>query len=512
MTSTHPKLLASLSFDDVLLRPRQSDLLTRTSVNLGCDLACNKSGRSLYLHVPLIASPMDTVCEENMAIHMALAGGLGIIHRFMSIDDQVRQVAAVKRYVNYVFRDPYTVKIDDTVADILTKRDMLGISTFCVLDIDNIFCGLITDRDLSSCVTDNNYATDIMTSVGDIYGIYLSVDEFGEYIADITGDKFETFMTRALDIMNTHRVDKVPVLNSNSHSLLGLITKRCVQYYFNNRKTAALDNHGRLRVGAAIGIRDGYLDHARRLIDAGVDLICVDVANGHNIHTITAVKSLRENFPELVIMAGNVCTGQGAIDLAMAGADCIRIGIGNGSICSTRLETGVGFGQWSAVNECYDALCGVNSGVKLVCDGGSLGKTGNKMKAIASGAVAVMLGRTLASCDESPGQVIIRNGKRMKYFRGMASTMANLSNQERATKRAKLDTKFTAEGVDGVIELKGSVYDLISQITGGLRSGFSYLGVITLDALHELRKSGAIEWGQSTAIGMSETGIRVQTL
>jgi len=276
---------------------------------------------------------------------------------------------------------------------------------------------------------------------------------------------------------------------------------------------SSLDTHGRLRVGAAVGIKPGYLDQTQKLVAAGVDLICVDVANGHNTHTLDAVRAIRAKFPELVIMSGNVCTGPGALALAAAGSDCIRIGIGNGSICSTRLETGVGFGQWSSVRECFLAL-ETNPEfrqVKLICDGGSLGKSGNKFKALAAGASAVMLGRTLASCDESPGQVITRNGKRMKYFRGMASTMANISNQERATKRAKPNTNFTAEGVDGVVELKGSVADLLGQINGALRSGMSYLGTRTMDELHHLARDGQIQWAQQTAIGMSETGIRVST-
>jgi IMP dehydrogenase len=515
-----PVVHQSLSFDDVLLRPNKSDIGSRSEVQLGVELSAQPEKRSLRLCQPLIASPMDTVCEERMAIHMALNGGLGIIHRFMDPNDQVRQVLSVKRYVNYIFRDPYTVGPLDSLVDIRVKSDATGVWTYCVVE-DGNFKGLITRRDLDKGQSDFNSgitrirASDIMTHDAECYSISLDRNLFATDI-DITSSEFRRMMEYAQELMNARRVQKVPVLliQGGKKVLVGLITNRSVTYYFQNMSKSSLDTHGRLRVGAAVGIKPGYLEQTQRLVNAGVDLICVDVANGHNTHTLDAVRAIRARFPELVIMAGNVCTGDGALQLAAAGSDCIRIGIGNGSICSTRLETGVGYGQWSSVRECFQALqtSPEFQGVKLICDGGSLGKSGNKFKALAAGASAVMLGRTLASCDESPGQVITRNGKRMKYFRGMASTMANISNQERATKRQRPNTNFTAEGVDGVVELKGSVADLLGQITGALRSGMSYLGARNLDELHHLSRTEQIQWAQQTAIGMSETGIRVATL
>jgi IMP dehydrogenase len=519
-----PTLYQSLSFDDVLLRPNQSDIGSRSEVQLGLELSAQPTKRSLRLCQPLIASPMDTVCEEQMAIHMALNGGLGIIHRFMDLDEQVRQVLAVKRYVNYIFRDPYTVLPLDNIVDIRARSDETGVWTYCVVE-NGIFRGLITRRDLDKGQSDNNNnnnnnninrlrASDIMTPETECYSICLDRNLFATDL-NITSSEFRRLMEYAQELMHARRVQKIPVLliQDGKKTLIGLITNRSVTYYFQNMSKSSLDTHGRLRVGAAVGIKPGYLEQTQRLVVAGVYLICVDVANGHNTHTLDAVRAIRARFPELVIMSGNVCTGPGALQLAAAGSDCIRIGIGNGSICSTRLETGIGYGQWSSVRECFQALqtkrefqC-----VKLICDGGSLGKSGNKFKALAAGASAVMLGRTLASCDESPGQVITRNGKRMKYFRGMASTMANISNQERATKRARPNTNFTAEGVDGVVELKGSVADLLGQITGALRSGMSYLGARNLDELHQLACTGQIQWAQQTAIGMSESGIRVST-
>ena len=513
-------LQQSLSFDDVLLRPNPSDISSRQEVVLGIELSAHPNKRSLRLCQPLIASPMDTVCEEQMAIHMALNGGLGIIHRFMAPEEQVRQVQSVKRYVNYIFRDPYTVSPQDNLDAIRARSDDTGVWTYCVV-ADGKFMGLITRRDLEKgqlLNSNDKYqfrASSIMTPATDCYCISLDRDLFTDDL-DITSSEFRRLMEYAQELMQSRRVQKIPVLliRDRRKELLGLITNRSVTYYFQNMSKSSLDSHGRLRVGAAVGIKHGYLEQTQRLVDGGVDLICVDVANGHNSHTLDAVKAIRARFPELVIMAGNVCTGEGALKLAAAGSDCIRIGIGNGSICSTRLETGVGYGQWSSVRECFAAISGNPEfkGVQLICDGGSLGKSGNKFKALAAGASAVMLGRTLASCDESPGQVITRNGKRMKYFRGMASTMANISNQERTTKRARPNTNFTAEGVDGVVELKGSVSDLLGQINGALRSGMSYLGSRNLDELHELARTGQIQWAQQTAIGMAETGIRVATL
>lgn len=515
-----PALYQSLSFDDVLLRPKKSDIASRSEVQLGIELSACPEKRILRLCQPLIASPMDTVCEERMAIHMALNGGLGIIHRFMDPDEQVRQVQAVKRYVNYIFRDPYTVSPYDNLDEIRARSVDTGVWTYCVI-ADGKFMGLITRRNLESgqlLNVNDKYqfrACSIMTPESDCYCISLDRNPFTDDL-DITSPEFRRLMEYAQELMLSRRVQKVPVLfvHDGRKELLGLITNRSVTYYFQNMSKSSLDTHGRLRVGAAVGIKPGYLEQTQRLVDASVDLICVDVANGHNTHTLDAVRTIRARFPNLIIMSGNVCTGEGALELAAAGSDCIRIGIGNGSICSTRLETGVGYGQLSSVRECFLALQ-TNPEfqyVKLICDGGSLGKSGNKFKALAAGASAVMLGRTLASCDESPGQVITRNGKRMKYFRGMASTMANISNQERATKRTRPNTNFTAEGVDGVVELKGSVSDLLGQIIGALRSGMSYLGVRNLDELHELARTGQIQWAQQTTIGMSETGIRVATL
>lgn len=513
------RIVASYCFDDMLLRPSRSNITSRSQVNLETDIGSGP--RQLKLNIPLISSPMDTVTGERMAIKMALLGGLGIIHRYMSLEDQLAQVANVKRYVNYIFMEPYTINERATVSDAHLAQEENGVSTLCVLDDANNFVGLVTQRDLQiKCGT--LCICDIMTPLDSLYKISISPEMAIELqTVNPASPVFADIMRRANMLMNAFAIEKVPLCidshNTSPVKLFGLVTRRSVQHYFDNQSSASLDSRGRLRVGAAIGIRPGFLEHTAKLVDAGVDIVCVDVANGHNTGTLDAVRQLRAQFPDLVIMAGNICTLEGYIDLVEAGADCIRVGIGNGSICTTRLETGAGFGQWSALQECADyifAQPNYTEMPKLICDGGTLNKTGNKVKALAIGASAIMMGRTLGSCDESPGQVIHRNGKRMKYFRGMASTMANLSKQEsqqskQAPKR-KLDTEFTAEGVDGVVELKGSVQDVITQITGGLRSGLSYQGTISIPELHG--KYTSLEWGLCTAIGQSETGIRVTTL
>jgi IMP dehydrogenase len=370
-----------------------------------------------------------------------------------------------------------------------------------------------------------------MTPYDRMHKLFVDSAQIAELEHGPGNSTFTYIMTQARDMMNRYAVEKIPIFkvlnNCETQLLYGLVTRRSVQHYFDNQSMSCLDKSGRLCVGAAVGIRPGYLEHVEALVNVGVDLVCVDVANGHNMHTIDAVGQIRRQFPDLIIMAGNICTLDGYKRLAAVGTDCIRIGIGNGSICTTRLETGNGFGQWSALKECADYIYyhsqatqnnnpNPNTLPKLICDGGTLGKTGNKVKALAIGACAIMMGRTLASCEESPGQIITRNGKRMKYFRGMASTMANLSKQEAlqscsgpAKKKAKLETDFTAEGVDGVVDLKGSVLDVVKQIVGGLKSGLSYQGVYSITELHNIYNT--IEWALSTTIGQSETGIRVST-
>jgi IMP dehydrogenase len=517
----------SLCFDDLLMLPNISEIKSRSEIKLNSNIGNEKEGRSLELKIPLISAPMDTVTGEKMAIKIALEGGLGIIHRFMPFNDQLMAVKNVKRYINYIFTKPYKMKLTDSYNDLSLKYN---VKTFIIEDDNGNFEGLITNRDYQ-CSKDKKLK---YTKYDSLHKLYYTKKSFDIILKNSNSKKFKNFMIHCRDLMNEYNIEKCPIfecyLNIDDYSyygdnitytnkLLGLVTKKSIEHYFNNSKLACLDNQGRLCVGAAVGIRGDYLDRIKELVNVGLDCICVDVANGHNIYTINAVKEIRKHYPKLIIMSGNVCNKEGYIKLAQAGSDIVRVGIGNGSICSTRLETGIGYGQWSAVNECYQAKQELNLNCKILCDGGSLGKTGNKVKALAIGADAIMLGRTLGGTLESPGTIIIRNGKRMKYFRGMASTMANLSGQEsklssgeNTCKKSKLNTNFTAEGVDGMVDIKGSVSDILSQITGGIRSGLSYLGAYNLEDLNNLRLNNEITWVQSTSIGLNETKTRIKTL
>jgi IMP dehydrogenase len=507
----------SYCFDDVLMEPLYSAIQSRSTISLETNIATN--GRSLILKTPLISSPMDTVTETQMAIKMALSGGLGIIHRFMTIDEQVSQVSKVKRFLQYIIRQPYRVLPTTKYFELEVLQQQYGVSTFCVVNdySNNDFVGILTKRDIEAMKSaTQDPKTEI---VGDYMTFYKNTNFQAIYSSILEIDTNpEKILKMAKKKMLEYRYEKMPILEDKPHNpkLLGLLTLKNIRHWENNQSRACIDYTGALCVGAAIGIIGDYLTRLDALVKAKVDLICVDVANGYNENVFQAIRQIRNLYPSLVIMAGNVCNAAGFRYLAdlQLDIDCIRVGIGNGSICTTRLETGIGKGQFSAVMECYDAKITYHIPTHIICDGGSLGKTGNKVKALATGASAIMLGRTLASTEESPGDIIFRNGKRFKYIRGMASTMANLSKQEKtqsSSSNKKLKLNVASEGVDGEQELAGSVVDLIEQINAGIKSGFSYLGATNLEEVHKKRQNKEIKFNLTTSIGLSETGIRVKT-
>lgn len=526
----------SLCFDDVLLEPLLSTITTRKTISLNINIGTN--GRELILKTPLISSPMDTVTEKDMAIKLALNGSIGIIHRYMTIEEQVSQVKQVKRYLQYIISNPYTININSKYSDLIDAYNKYNVSSFCIIDEYFKLVGLITRRDLEYirfCIDSNR---DTQTSnIGHFISQFITKKIIKIINNDTTYENIENIehiLNTAKQLMLQNKIEKIPITDS-SGILKGLITLKNIRHYENNKSNACVNKSGSLCVGAAIGIVDDYMDRLDQLVNVGVDLICIDVANGFNTNVINTTKEIRAKYPQLVLMAGNVCNWQGFAALNDTDVDCIRVGVGNGSICTTRLETGIGKGQFTAVNECFDYLVKIKSQFKahIICDGGSLGKTGNKVKAIASGASAIMLGRTLASTEESPGTIIYRNGKRFKYIRGMASAMANIGKQEKLShndnnnnnnitfnnnnnnntikNNKQFNTKIHAEGVDGEQELSGSVVDVIEQINGGLKSGFSYLGCNNISEIHDKRKNGHIKFNIVSSIGMSETGIRVKT-
>jgi IMP dehydrogenase len=519
----------SLCFDDVLMEPLLSTIVTRSSINLETNIGTN--GRRLLLKTPLISSPMDTVTEIDMAIKMAINGGLGIIHRYMDIDNQVSQVMKVKRFLQYVITEPYKINLETTLLEIEHLQDLYNVSSFCVVDRDDKLLGIITKRDIEYMKQKYHDLQSIekqqnLENQSQNHCIVLTVKEFMTVNLitldmSMTQHSLETTLSIAKELMLERKIEKIPIVNNSV--LVGLITLNNIKHYENNKGNACIDTNGALCVGAAIGIIGDYLERLDKLINVGVDLICIDVANGFNENVFDAIKKIRDKYQDIVLMVGNVCNWQGYEALTKYDVDCIRVGVGNGSICTTRLETGIGKGQFSAVLECFNYKVEHNTMPNIICDGGSLGKTGNKMKALACGSSAIMLGRTLASTEESPGTIIYRNGKRFKYIRGMASTMANLSKQEKTDLNTKplsnsnsntdkkLKTKFTAEGVDGEQELTGSVVDVIEQINGGLKSGLSYLGCRNINEVHKKASQNEIQFNIVTSIGMSETGIRVKT-
>ena len=530
----------SYCFDDILMEPLLSNISSRKSISLETNIGINN--RQLILKTPLISSPMDTVTETEMAIKMALNGGLGIIHRYMSIEDQVTQITKVKRFLQYIIQEPYKIKADTTLQEIEEFTELYNVSSFCVVDDynSNNLIGIITKRDIdfmkhyynfciSNCNDTNiiapiqagNYMStsivkiDITNNI-ELMNMTMNMNVNVDYNTN-NNLILENTLRLAKNLIHKHKIEKIPIVRDSV--LIGLITLKNICHYENNKSKACIDSNGALCVGAAIGIVDDYMDRLNKLVNAGVDLICIDVANGFNTNVFNSITNIRMHYPDIVLMVGNVCNWQGYAALAAYDVDCIRVGVGNGSICTTRLETGIGKGQFSAISECFRYKCDaeqINMDGKqypnIICDGGSLGKTGNKVKALATGSCAVMLGRTLSSCIESPGIIIHRNGKPFKYIRGMASTMANLSKQEKTNSSGKpVVANMHSEGVDGYQELSGSVNDVIEQINGGVKSGMSYLGCENIKQLHMKNEKGEIQFNLVTSIGMSETGIRVKT-
>ena len=380
----------------------------------------------------------------------------------------------------------------------------------------NEFVGLITSRDIEYMKYCIQHTPDKDITVEEIMKSRLqNIIKLDVSICP-QSTTLESTLSLAKSLMLQNRIEKIPI--TDGIILKGLITLKNIRHYEDNKSKACVDANGALCVGAAIGIVGDYLERLDKLILAGADLICIDVANGFNENVFNAIRIIRAKYPSIILMVGNVCNWQGYEALSRYDVDCIRVGVGNGSICTTRLETGIGKGQFSATAECFNYKVKHNALPNIICDGGSLGKTGNKVKALACGASAIMLGRTLASTEESPGQVIFRNGRRFKYIRGMASTMANLSKQEKTSNQSsnsnsakRLKTNFTSEGVDGEQELTGSVVELIEQINGGIKSGMSYLGCKNIIELHEKSAKNEIKFNLVSSIGMTETGIRVKT-
>jgi IMP dehydrogenase len=443
-----------LTFDDVLLVPRHSSVHPKdTSIE-------SVLTRAIRLPIPLVAAAMDTVTESRMAIAMAREGGIGIIHKNMSIDLQAEEVGRVKRSESGMIKEPITISPTSTLRDAGRLMDRFSISGFPVVDEGGRLIGILTSRDMRFESNQDRRVSEVMTRDG------LITAPAGTSLAD------------AEQILHRHRIEKLPVVDEDGR-LHGLITFKDI----NKRRqfpNACKDDLGRLRVGAAVGAGERDIDRARALVDAGVDVIVIDTAHGHAEGVLRAVARTREALPDAQIIAGNVATREGAIALVERGVDAVKVGVGPGSICTTRVVTGVGVPQLTAILEAVDGLDG---SVPVIADGG-VKYSGDIVKALAAGAHSVMMGSMVAGTEESPGEAFLLEGRRFKTVRGMGSLGAMQEGsadryfQENADAR-----KFVPEGIEGRVPYKGPVADTIYQLVGGLRSGMGYLGCGTLEEL-----------------------------
>ena len=465
-----------LTYEDVLLVPRYSDIRSRRDVDTSARLS-----RNIVLNNPIVSANMDTVTEADMAIAMARAGGIGIIHRFNTVDQQVAQVRLVKRSESFVIENPHTIAPDETVGEARALLEGHGISSLPVVDDRGDLLGIVSSRDILFVHDDSGHVRDVMTP-------------HSRLITAPVG----TTISQAEQILQTHKVEKLPLVDQDNH-LMGLITLRDIlklRLYPESSK----DAKGRLLVGAAVGVVGDYLERAIELVQAGVDVLVLDIAHGHSENAIRAVRELRSRIGSTDLVAGNVATSQGTRDLVEAGADAVKVGVGPGSICITRVVTGVGVPQLTAVLD--SAREAQRFGVPIIADGG-IRQSGDVTKALAAGASTVMVGNILAGTRESPGVVVMRNGRRFKASRGMASAEATLQRRMREKPGWEGETDLTdivPEGVEGLVPYKGDVSDVLVQLVGGLRSGMSYLGARTLTELQE-----NAEFVQITSAGLIES-------
>jgi len=480
------QIIETLSFDDVLISPRYSNIQSRKTINLKTQLTKNIS-----LNLPLISSPMDTITESKMAIEMALNGGLGIIHRYNTIEQQVDMVKQVKRHLSFVIENPYTILETETVEDLLNKIKQYNVYSYLVADETNTLKGIVTKRDLNAHIMSNNNNTTLISKIMTPFIVvtYLFHNKFTKKDVE--------------NLMNEKKIEKVPIIDYDQ-KIKGMILHKNLMNYKMNKNTYSFDKNNSLLVGAAVGIVGDYLERAKQLVDVGCDILCIDVANGFNQTVYDVVQELKKL--NIDIMVGNVCNAEGFEFLCRAGADCIRVGIGNGSICSTRLVTGVGSGQFTALMQCRQVSRKYNVG--MISDGGHLGKDGNIAKAFVVGSNAMILGKTLAATDETPGRIINRNNRRVKYYRGMASAMAMISKSE--ISKQEYNENQTSEGVDMEIEIKGPVQNILKRIESSIKSTMSYIGCENTDKLREIENE-IIYYRQSVGV-MSETSIRGKTI
>ena len=453
-------LMEGLTFDDLLLIPAYSEVLPN-SVNLK-----TKFSRNIALNVPLVSAAMDTVTEASLAIAIASEGGIGVIHKNMSIEEQARQVHAVKRAENGMIYDPVTIKVGSTVNDALNMMREYHIGGIPVVDGDNNLVGIVTNRDLRFERNLSRRIDEVMTK---------------ENLITTTQS---TNLEEAAEILQRHKIEKLPVVDKNG-KLIGLVTYKDITKA-KDKPNACKDSYGRLRVAAGIGVTRDSLQRAAALVEAGVDAIVIDTAHGHSKGVVTVLEQVKAQFPGIDVVVGNIATGEAARFLVEHGADAVKVGIGPGSICTTRIIAGVGVPQVSAVYDVAKALEG--TGVPLIADGG-IRYSGDIVKALAAGAYSVMLGGMFAGVEESPGETIIFNGRKYKTYRGMGSLEAmEKGSKDRYFQAEQTDSKkLVPEGIAARVPYKGTLYEVAYQMLGGLRAGMGYCGAADIEALHHAK-------------------------
>jgi IMP dehydrogenase len=464
-----------LTFDDVLLVPARSDVLpTETDT-------ATQFTRGIRLQIPLCSAAMDTVTEASLAIAIAQQGGIGVVHKNLSIERQAEEVDKVKRSESGMIVDPVTIRQDRPVREALNVMQRYHISGVPVVDEDGHLVGIITNRDLRFETRFELPVSDVMTK------------------QPLVAVPVGTTLDQAKAVLQEHRIEKLLVIDGDKH-LKGLITVKDIQKAI-KYPTAAKDDLGRLRVAAAIGATGDYKERAAELVQRRVDCLVIDTAHGHSSRVINAVREIKRSYPEVQLMAGNVGTGDGARELIEAGVDGVKVGIGPGSICTTRVVTGAGVPQISAIQSCREAARG--SGVPIISDGG-VKFSGDMAKAIAAGADVVMIGSLFAGTEEAPGEVILYQGRSFKMYRGMGSigAMREGSRDRYAQEQTELESKLVPEGIEGRVPYRGTLAEMVTQLVGGLRSGMGYTGCRDIKEFQEKTRFLRV-----TAAGLRESHV-----
>lgn len=447
-----------LTYNDVLLVPRRSSIISRAHIDISSQFtrpvrgdtfnASNGAG-GIRLKMPFISANMDTVTEHKMAIAVARMGGIGVIHRFMSIEDEAEEVKKVKRSESFRVDAPYTLEPGKTLGEARAAMRRYGVTGLLIVDHLGRLTGILTRRDVVFETDDSRLVSDLMTPKENLIVAYENIS-----------------MDEAKKVLARHRIEKLPLVGSDGR-LVGLITSKDI-FKTMEYPNATKDERGRLRVAAAVGVAGDALERAAALVEAGADALVIDIAHGHSEMVLGMLESLKSRHIGVPVVAGNVATAEGVQDLAAAGADAVKVGIGAGSICITRLVAGTGVPQFTAVLEC--AREAQKYGVPVIADGGIV-HPGDIAKALGAGASSVMMGNMLSGTDESPGVVLMKNGRKYKVSRGMASLGANINRRAEKSEDA---ADYVAEGVEAMVPYRGSVADILGQLAGGLRSGMSY--------------------------------------